>query len=188
MSRVKFITTVIIRDEPSSSGEKLGKIYSGQTIDVIETYPYDNELWVSFNLDGETVFCCVFQNGEYFIEFNYNGEVSNSSNSMMPQNESEYEAVRQSGCCFLCACYLGGLNNIQEADKCFEWAVEKKKVKGNDAFVNMDKVKLAEQIAQHFGRQQRQGNFEYGNGHFYVVNNGVEVFNSVSPGYGHKKY
>ena len=93
---------------------------------------------------------------------------------------------------FLCACYLGGLNNIDEADDCFEWASTTKysgnltMVRRRDSYVNMNNKDLARAIAQRYDRQMRDGKIVHGNIHFYVVDhNGIEIFNSVRPGYGH---
>ena len=88
----------------------------------------------------------------------------------MLQKESNHKGVRISGCCFLCACYLGGLNDIDEADDCFDWATRNEKVRANDSYK----------------RNLRSGIIVKGNNHFYVTDqNGNEIFNSVKPNYGH---
>ncbi len=79
----------------------------------------------------------------------------------MLQKKSGHEAVRKEGCCFLCCCYKGGLNIIQEADDCFYWALEKKKVKG-DAYVLIDKDTFANEIAERYNRNVRPVKFVKG--------------------------
>ena len=85
---------------------------------------------------------------------------------------------------------MGGLNNINEADDYFEWTSTTKfsgnltMVRRRDSYVNMNKYDLAKAIAQRYGRQMRDGEIVYGTNHF-LVDNGIEIFNSVSPGYGH---
>ena len=45
---------------------------------------------------------------------------------------------------------------------------------------------FAGEITNRYGRNRRSGRIVQGNNHFYVVNaGGVEIFNSISPGYGH---
>ena len=103
----------------------------------------------------------------------------------MLQKKSGHEAVRKEGCCFLCCCYKGGLNIIQEADDCFYWALKKKKVKG-DAYVLIDKDTFANEIAERYTRNVRPVKFVKGDNHFYLVDQyGNEVYNSVRPNYGH---
>ena len=112
----------------------------------------------------------------------------------MLQKDSTFRAVQKEGCNFLCACYLGGLNTIDEADECFEWASttpisknsKQTKVRRSDSYVNMDKNALADEIAQRYGRIRRDGTVIKGNNHFYVVDDkGNEIFNSSGPGRGH---
>ena len=55
----------------------------------------------------------------------------------------------------------------------------------SDSYVIVEKHGLANEIANRYGRTRRSGTIVQGNNHFYVVNGGVEVFNSISPGYGH---
>ena len=98
----------------------------------------------------------------------------------MNQKESKYKAVQKEGCCFLCACYLGGLNNIEEADECFEWATEKRKVRSSDSYVLINKYDSANDIAKLYERNKREGEIIKGKNHFYVVNNGIEVSNSIN--------
>ena len=104
----------------------------------------------------------------------------------MLQKNAGYKAVKKSGCCFLCACYLGGLNNIDEANLIFEWATKTKKVQASDAYVLINKYTLANEIAQITGRSRRSGKIVEGNNHFYVIDDqGNEIYNSAGPGFGH---
>ena len=50
----------------------------------------------------------------------------------------------------------------------------------------IDKHVLAGEIANKYERNRRSGKIVKGNNHFYVINHGgVEIFNSIYPGYGH---
>ena len=105
------------------------------------------------------------------------------------QRDSGHAAVKKEGCCFCCCCYLGGLDNIQEVDGCFYWAIENNHnyVRG-DAWINIDKYDLADKIASKYNKNRRQGIIKT-NGkrsHFWVEDaNHNEIYNSVRPGYGH---
>ena len=167
----------------------LQKKKRGDIINITDYEENEGRIWCSFEEDGEIYyFCARDTNGEYYIS-----EV-NDSNVCMLQKKSTFKAVQNEGCNFLCACYLGGLNNIEEADDCFDWASttplyknsKKMKVDSDDSYVNMDKYALAKEIAQRYGRETRPGRVIKGKNHFYVVdNNGNEIFNSSGPGYGH---
>ena len=66
-------------------------------------------------------------------------------------------------------------------------ATNKGKVRSSDSYVIIDKHVLAGEIANKYGRNRRSGKIVKGNNHFYVINDrGVEIFNSIYPGYGHK--
>ena len=57
----------------------------------------------------------------------------------------------------------------------------------SDSWVNIDKNYFANLIAGHYKRARRPGtiNTNKNRSHFWVENNGTEVYNSVKPGYGH---
>ena len=44
------------------------------------------------------------------------------------QKQSKYPVVRKEGCLFCAACFLGGLNNINEVDEFYELAIKYGKV------------------------------------------------------------
>ena len=76
---------------------------------------------------------------------------------------------------------------MSEVDDCFYQASKANKVRARDSYVNINKYDLAKEIAQRYDKQMRPGKIVYGNNHFYVVNEKkIEIFNSVSPGYGHQ--
>ena len=94
--------------------------------------------------------------------------------------------MRLEGCCFLAACYLGGLNNFNECDNCFDWAANCGKVRWGDSYVNAEKHSLGRVIAQKYGRACRSGTkLKVIINHFYVMDGGREVFNSMGAGWGH---
>ena len=117
-----------------------------------------------------------------------NSNNNSNNNNVFPflQKQSKYAALRMEGCLFCAACFLGGLNNINEVDECFEWAVQNGKVSGKDCYVKINRLDLARQIAEKYGREYKDYNIVKGNNHFYVVDtNGNEVYNSAGPGWGH---
>ena len=182
--KVQFTTTVKARDGPSTwDTNSFFNKYSGDVVIATNVIEYDDRKWVEFNERGDTYYSCIEdENGSQYAKL----LEGNNSNCSMLQKNSNYAAVRKEGCCFLWACYLGGLNDIDEADKCFAWAIKERKVRERDSYVNIDKYSLAKQIAEKYKRTQRDGNIVKGKGHFYVTDsNGNEIFNSIRPGYGH---
>ena len=185
--KARFTTRVNARDGPSTQDNIKFTKNNGDIVNVIDIIDNDDRKWVKFNEGGETYYCCFEDedNSRYAILFEDNNS-NNNSNCPMLQKNSSYGAVRKEGCCFLCACYLGGLNNIEEADDCFEWATQEGKVRAEDSYVKIDKYTLASQIATKYNRTKREGNIVKGKNHFYVTDsNGNEIFNSAGPGYGH---
>ncbi len=182
----KFLTTVKVRSGPSTSSDVVEKYNAGETVRFDRTVENEGRLWISYiGRSGNRRYCCARDvNGEVYISLG-NGGGNNGGNVTLNQKSSRHQAVRKEGCCFLCACYLGGLNTIDEADDCFEWAVSNGKVRKSDSYVNVEKHGLANEIAQKYGRSRRSGTITKGNNHFFVMNGGREVFNSISPGYGH---
>ena len=66
------------------------------------------------------------------------------------------------------------------------WATSKGKVKSSDSYVIIDKNFLTGEIVNKYVRNRRSGKIVIRNNHFYVINDGgVEIFNSIYPGYGH---
>ena len=181
----RFLTNVKVRTGPSTSSESVATYNAGETVKYIDIVKNEGRTWIAYiGGSGNRRYCCAIDtNGERYIDFGNNGGGNN--NVSIQQKNSRHAAVRKEGCCFLCACYLGGLNNINEADDCWDWAVKNGKVRSSDSYVNVEKHGLAKEIANKYQRAGRNGTITKGNNHFYVMNGGVEVFNSISPGYGH---
>ena len=179
--RATFLTAVKVRAGPSTSTAHVATYSAGETVNYDKTVENEGRLWISYiGGSGNRRYCCARDtNGETYIELGNSG-----GNVSLNQKSSRHPAVRAEGCCFLCTCYLGGLNNMNEADDCFAWALSQGKVRG-DSWVKY-KDALPGEIANRYGRNRRSGRIVQGNNHFYVVNaGGVEIFNSISPGYGH---
>ena len=178
-----FLTTVRVRAGPSTTTEIVAKYCKGDTVKYDSLVENEGRLWISYiGRSGNRWYYCARDNtGEWYI----NIKESEKCDSLY-QKSSRHSAVRNWGCCFLCACYLGGLNNINEADDCFDWASNCGKVRKSDSYVNAEKYSLAKEISQRYGRNYRNYKIVKGNNHFYVVDwNGNEVFNSMGFGWGH---
>ena len=178
-----FNTTVKKRYDCSIYAKDEGCKYRGDVVEVIDFVENEGKTWIKFEEDGEIFYCCAINGSDHYISFNSNSSSSSAVN--MNQNSSQHSPVKKEGCCFLCACYLGGLNNIDEADECYIWASKNGWVDSYDnPFVN-GKYELADAIAKKYGRQKRSGKIvkKEGGYHFFVVDNGKEVFNSIRIGY-----
>ena len=180
-----FNTRVKIRDDTSVFSNEYGCKAPGDQIIITGIIENEGKTWLKFQENGKTYYCCAKNGSEVYVSIiERNDDNEGSSGVVMNQNRSKYRAVQKEGCCFLCACYLGGLNNIDEADECYEWAVEEGFVDSIDnPYVSVNKYDLAKKIALYYGRQQRSGEICRQKDHFYVVDNGVEVFNSIRIGY-----
>ena len=77
------------------------------------------------------------------------------------------QPISASGCCFCCDCYLAGLSHSNGIEGAFDYAVQNKWVKGNDAFVN-DHSALINGLASKYGTTKRGGNRVNVGGHFVI--------------------
>ena len=197
-----FLDTVNVRTQPSISSEIVAKYQKGESVIYDNIIENEGRLWITYiGRSGNRRYCCARDiTGEILIDnsiihysnINSNNTINSNNNSnnnnVFPflQKQSKYAALRMEGCLFCAACFLGGLNNINEVDECFEWAVQNGKVRGKDSYVNINRLDLAKQIAEKYRRDYKDYNIVKGNNHFYVVDtNGNEVYNSAGPGWGH---
>ena len=214
----KFLTTVNVREGPSTSTDIVAKYNKDETVKYDNLIENEGKLWITYlGSSGNRRYCCARDDdGEWYIKlknpsapissfspsssysrslsyspsFSSSPSFPTSPTSITPsvsmyQKSSKHEAVRKSGCCFLCCCYLGGLNNINEADDCWYWASGSGKVDKNDAYVNVEKHGLGTEIANIYGRERREGKIVKGNNHFYVIDGAREIYNSMGIGWGH---
>lgn len=184
MPVARFLTTVNVRAGPSTSTTIVAKYCNGDTVNYDKTEENEGRLWISYIArSGNRRYCCARDcSGEWYINL---GTQPNGFTCFYQKN-SRHGAVRNSGCCFLAACFLGGLNDLNECDSCFDWASNCGKVRKSDAYVNVDKYGLGREISQRYGRAYKNYRIVKGNNHFYVVDgNNNEVFNSMGKGWGH---
>ena len=192
MPLARFLTTVRVRAGPSTSTETVARYCNGDTVNYDKTVENEGRLWISYIArSGNRRYCCAKDtSGEWYIDLG-NGpgpqpQPQPSGFTCFYQKNSRYNAIRNSGCCFLSACFLGGLNNLNECDDCFDWASNCGRVRKSDAYVNAEKHGLGREIAQRYGRDYRDYKIVKGRNHFYVIDgNGHEVFNSMGQGWGH---
>ena len=208
--RAIFSDTVNVRSQPSISSEIVAKYNKGESVIYDNIIENEGRLWITYiGGSGNRRYCCarditgkilIDNSIIHFSNINSLNNANNNSNNIIHSNnnsnnnnvfpflqkQSKYAALRMEGCLFCTACFLGGLNNINEVDECFEWAVENGKVSGKDCYVKINRLDLARQIAEKYRRGYRNYNIVKGNNHFYVVDtNGNEVYNSAGPGWGH---
>jgi hypothetical protein len=98
----------------------------------------------------------------------------------LQQRDSGCDAVHKWGCCFLCDCYLAGLDN-EQCDDAFTVALDNKWVR-SDAYV-LDHENLISGLSSHYGTSTRSGERKYitikGGKHFFVMSGGKCVYNSA---------
>lgn len=101
------------------------------------------------------------------------------------QKKFPIEGIKLYGCAFLCACVKGGLTNQDQCLQCYHWAKDTGKIRGSDCYVNIGTEKLASEIPGRFGTPFH-GDFciqRSGRPHFWLTQNGQEIFNSAGIGY-----
>ena len=103
--------------------------------------------------------------------------------NMILQKNFNIKAIKETGCCFLACCFIGGLTTYEQCDDAYDWASKNNKIRGNDCFVFNKKI-LPKEISQKYGTHLKEGcEFVKENGHFYVIQNGIEVYNSAGIGW-----
>ena len=113
MPIARFLTTVKVRAGPSTSTAEVAKFWNGYTVNYDNNVENEGRLWITYIArSGNRRYCCARDtNGEWYISINQGGG-GNSQGVQIYQKNYRHDAVRRWGCCFLAACYLGGLNNI----------------------------------------------------------------------------
>ena len=100
------------------------------------------------------------------------------------QTEFPDNRIKRWGCCFLCTCVKGGLTNFNQCMDCFNWGMNSGKLRSSDCYVSCNKEAWAREISQRFGTPYHGDYvFQKNSHHFWLVQNGVEIFNSMGIGW-----
>ena len=188
-----------VREEPSTNSKKISKYYKDQKIltgDLL--IMNDNRLWLRYTgRSGYKRYVCVLdEDGSLYVDFEKNiplcidndtynddEDYGTGITGIPLQKDFPNEIIRKSGCCFLCTCVKGGLTTLEQCMDCFDWGIKSGKLE-YDCYVSYNKEQWAKEIAQKYGTQYHEDYcFQNNNRHFWLTQNGNEIFNSAGIGW-----
>lgn len=191
----KFLTRVKVRSSPSTSAESVAVYSEGVTVSYDSVVPNEGRTWISF-IEGSGLrrYCCAIDtNGEHYIvnvgQSQRNVQVKGDTGfpNIPTQNQFAQKAIRISGCLFLALCVKGGCTTEEECVDAFDWAVSQNLVGRDDAYVKIKRDILAQKISSEFDLTyhddytiEKSSKIQ----HFYLLQNGKEIFNSGGLGFG----
>ena len=192
-----------IREGPSTNTKSVGEYNVGEVINsgmlLIEN---EGRIWLKYkgSSGNDRYVCAIDKDGSEFIKVASNvpgprklggsGNRSSGGNSVTgvpgipKQSQFDDVIIRKWGCCFLCTCVKGGLTTKAECEKCFDWGISSGKLRKSDCYVNCNKEQWAKDIAEKYGTTYHSDyTFQKNSHHFWLTQNGVEIFNSAGLGW-----
>ena len=199
MSRV-LVNHLNVRTGPSTSAQKVAYYDEGQVINSgDQLIQNEGRTWLRYTGgSGNKRYVCVIDtNGSKYVDVppHIGGHPPPPPPPPQPQNsptgipgipkQSQFPdyRIRNWGCCFLCTCVKGGLTNKDQCMDCFNWGLNSGKLRSSDCYVSCNKENWAREISQRYGTPYH-GDYCYQKGpnHFWLTQNGREIFNSSGIG------
>ena len=199
MSRV-LVNHLNVRTAPSTSAQKVAYYDEGQVINSgDQLIQNEGRTWLRYTGgSGNKRYVCVIDtNGSKYVDVppHIGGHHPPPPPPPQPQNsatgipgipkQSQFPdyRIRNWGCCFLCTCVKGGLTNKDQCMDCFNWGLNSGKLRSSDCYVSCNKENWAREISQRYGTPYH-GDYCYQKGpnHFWLTQNGREIFNSSGIG------
>ena len=193
--KAKFLTRVKVRSSPSTSAESVAVYSEGETVSFDSVVQNEGRTWISYiGGSGLRRYCCAIDtDGEHFIvnvgQSQSNVQVKGDTGfpNIPTQKQFAQRAIGISGCLFLALCVKGGCTTKEECVNAFNWAVSQNLVRANDAYVNISRDSFAQKISSQFNLTYHD-DYTIGKSskiqHFYLLQNGKEIFNSGGLGFG----
>ena len=194
----EFLLQVRTRSEPSLSSKHILNFQKGDTVTYDSVINKEGRTWISFlGNSGNRNYCCAIDiDGEVLIKCTSSSQpqaentISRGGETGFPkiprQGAFSQGGIAVSGCLFLSACVKGGCTTQDQCLKAWEWATSCGKVRESDAYVNCRGEILAREIANELKLNFHEDYDICNNAmksHFYVRQNGIEIFNSAGLGY-----
>jgi hypothetical protein len=205
MSRV-LVNSLNVRTGPSTNTQKVAHYDAGQVIksgDLI--VQNEGRYWLRYTGgSGNKRFVCMWENGTYFVDVpaDVSGPRPPPQNpqpiptpqpifggetgiiGIPKQQQFGDSRIQKWGCCFLCTCVKGGLTTAAQCMDCFNWGIQSGKLSNSDCYVKCNKETWAVEISQRYGTPYH-GDFIFqkNNHHFWLAQNGREIFNSSGLGW-----
>ena len=96
---------------------------------------------------------------------------------MASQSSSSIEAVRKSGCMFLCCCYIANIEDITTCDEAWHTCVNKNWVRASDSYCNVSRYNLANNLNSIYNKGIKQGlTFKQIKGHWTLYRGEKQVY------------
>ena len=198
-----LVDNLNIRTQPSTGAQALGDKYNrGEKISTGDLLiSNEGRIWLRYtNKAGQKRYVCAYDsNGSIFVQVpahipgprppqaiaqNQNGNNPTGVPGIPKQKQFPENCIKSSGCCFLCTCVKGGLTNFNQCMDCFRWGINSGKLRGSDCYVLADKENWAREISARYGTQYHGDYcFQSNVHHFWLTQNGKEIFNSGGIGW-----
>ena len=199
MSRV-LVNGLNVRAGPSTSAAKVAHYDAGQMINsgdqLIEN---ENRIWLRYTGgSGNKRFVCAINNdGSKYVEVagHIPGPRGLGGGHPVPSGETGIAGIPNQrhfpdhriqnwGCCFLCTCVKGGLTTKDQCMDCFNWGINSGKLSSSNCYVNCNKENWAREISSRYGTPYHGDYcFQKNSHHFWLIQNGREIFNSSGIGW-----
>ena len=207
MSRV-LVNHLNVRTGPSTSSEKVAYYDAGQIINSGDLLiASDGRIWLRYTGgSGNKRFVCAVNNdGTQYVDVP--GHIPGPRKPEPEQKKDEphnpipipsgvtgvpgipkqtafpVNCIQKYGCCFLCTCVKGGLTTYDQCMDCFNWGRNSGKLR-DDCYVSCNKENWAREISSRYGTPYHGDYcFQKNNHHFWLTQNGREIFNSSGLGY-----
>ena len=196
MSKV-LVNSLNVRVGPSTSTEKVAHYDAGQIINsgdlIIQN---EGKYWLRYTGgSGNKRYVCMWDNGNFYVDVPPHvpgprpippppppGR-STGIPGIPTQKQFPDQRIRNWGCCFLCTCVKGGLTSQAQCMDCFNWGISSGKLRNHDCYVQYNKENWAREISQRYGTPYHGDYcFQKNNHHFWLTQNGREIFNSEGIG------
>ena len=206
MSRV-LVNRLNVREGPSTNSRSLAHYETG---DIIKSgnllIANEGRIWLRYKggSGNDRYVCAIDNDGSVFIDVPSNvpgprqlGNTVPNSAPIPPTNNSDTGVpgiprqrqfndyrIQNWGCCFLCTCVKGGLTTKEQCEDCFNWGLQTNRIRSNDCYVSCNKEQWAKEIANKYGTTYHSDYiYQKNSHHFWLVQNGVEIFNSAGLGW-----
>ena len=191
MSRV-LVNGLNVRTGPSTSSQKVAHYDAGQTINSGDLLVQnEGRTWLRYTgASGNKRFVCAKDvDGSNFVAVDPRIlQPIPTSETGIPgipkQTQFSDYRIQKWGCCFLCTCVKGGLTTIAQCMDCFNWGLNSGKLRSSDCYVKCEKENWAREISQRYGTPYHGDYcFHKNHRHFWLTQNGKEIFNSSGIGW-----
>ena len=179
-----------VRAGPSVNTPEVAYYDAGQVINsVLGTIENEGRTWLKYmGGSGNVRYICLRDiNGEIYIRYGRPPSPHKDDFTGIPgipkQTEFGDNSIKRWGCCFLCTCVKGGLTTASQCVECFNWGRSSGKLQW-DCFVKCNKEAWAREISQRYGTPYHGDYiFQKNAHHFWLIQGGREIFNSMGLGY-----